>query len=220
MTIDFEDEYATLRQEMLERFERIHDTIKYGVGAFIAFLSYYYTTRSDFDKFMAFTILQLLVALIGMTALRLYHSIYVLGTYIAVVIECGSEAKWHRMSRQLDQYEKKHKKYPWKHRLPFPFGERWGGDSAQGAILLMVLLLVGSVAIFSKAGCFSELLPNCAPQWIFFIMSLFILAGNIAVFYYMWWGMRKFAANSTETWKEYHNLFGKDFKDGYADYKS
>lgn len=201
---------------MLERFEKIHDTAKYGVGAFIAFLSYYYT-RSDFDNLMAFTILQLLVALIGMTALRLYHSIYVVGTYIAVVIECSSEAKWHRMSRQLDQYEKKHKKYRWTHQLPCRFCERWGGDSAQVAILLMVLVLVGSVAIFSKAGGFSELLPNCRPQWIFFIMSLVILAVNITVFYCMWWGMRKVAANRTETWKEYRNHFGKDFKEGYTD---
>ncbi len=99
MTIDLKDEYATLRQEMLERFDRIHDTAKYGIGAFIAFLSYYFTT--DFDDFIALTILQLLVALVGAYVLRLYRSIYTVGTYIAIVIEGNSKAKWHRMSRQV-----------------------------------------------------------------------------------------------------------------------
>lgn len=216
MTIDFKDEYTTLRQEMLERFERIHDTVKYSVGAFIAFLSYYYIS-SDFDNLAAFTILQLLIALIGLTALRLYRSIYGVGTYIAVVIEDGSNAKWHRMSRQLDRYENEHNKYHWIYKLPFPLGNRWGGDSAQVAILLIVLVLVAFGAMFSKAGGLSESLPNCISQWIFFILSLFILVSNLVVSYHMWWWMRKFAANSTETWKEYRNHFGKDFKDGYTD---
>ncbi len=219
MGIDFKDEYATLRQEILERFERIHDTAKYGVGAFIAFLSYYYT-NPDFDDFTALTILQLLIALIGLTALRLYHSIYGVGTYIAVVIEDGSNVKWHRMSRQLDRYEKEHKKYRRIHKLPFPLGRRWGEDSAQVAILLMVLILVGSNAVFSKAGGFTKIQPNCTSQWIFFIMSLFILVVNIVVFHHMWWGMRRFVTDRSKTWKEYRGHFSKDFKDEYADCKT
>ena len=47
MSIKDPEEYATLRQEMLERFERIHDTAKHGTGAYLAFLAFYYTDPSN-----------------------------------------------------------------------------------------------------------------------------------------------------------------------------
>ena len=213
MTIDFKDEYATLRQEMLERFDRIHDTAKYGTGAFIVFLSYYYT-NPDFDNLLALTILQLIVALIGLASLRLYQSIYVAGTYIAVIIEDKSEAKWHRMSRQVDSYEEKNKKNKWIRLLPFPLGKRWGADSAQLAILLITLMLIGFGAVFLKATTFQ---PLCALQCFFLLIVLFLSVCNAIAVYQLWWGMRNFMQNCAETWKKYRRSFGSDFADTYSE---
>jgi hypothetical protein len=36
-----ESEYMTLRDEMMKQFDRIHDTMKYGLGVFIALIAYY-----------------------------------------------------------------------------------------------------------------------------------------------------------------------------------
>jgi hypothetical protein len=213
MTIDFKDEYVTLRQEMLDRFERIHDTAKYGIGAFVAFLSYY-LVHPEFDDFISLLILQLLTALIGLSSLRLYRSIYVVGTYITVVIEHGSEAKWHRMSRQLDDYDKGHK---WSHSLPFPVGNRWGADSAQTGILLIALIIVGISSVLYRAGISSAILHSCLLQWILFVFSIGIVFCNVVVVYQMFWGMKKFTKNCTVTWKKYQNDFGKSFKDEYND---
>lgn len=104
MAIDFEDEYASLRQEMLEGFERIHDTGKYGIGAFIAFLAYYYESL-NFSNFLALVVFQLLVLLMGVYARRVYQSIYVVGTYIAFVIEKTNGVRWHRMSRSIGEFK-------------------------------------------------------------------------------------------------------------------
>lgn len=212
MTINFKDEYATLRQEMLERFDRIHDTAKYGTGAFIAFLAYYYTIP-NFDNFIALTILQLIVALVGMTSLRLYQSIYVTGTYIAVIIEDNSEAKWHRMSRQVGYYEKKSKK----DKLPFPLGKRWGADSAQLAIILMTLMLLGFGAVILKATTLLAFQPLCALQWFLLLIILFLSVCNVIAVHQLWWGMHDFMQNCTETWKKYRRSFGSDFADTYSE---
>ena len=217
MTIDFKDEYATLRQEMLERFGRIHDTAKYGTGAFIAFLSYY-LANPNFDIFFALTILQLLVALIGMSSLRLYQSIYVVGTHIAVIIEHDSKAKWHRMSRQWDCFEKNKNKNKWTCRVPFPIGKRWGADSAQAAIFLSTLIILGFVAAFSRVSNLSAFLHLCCSQRFLVFVLIILLACNGIVIYKLLWGMRKFTQNTYESWKDYRKSFGTEsFPDKYAD---
>lgn len=215
MTIDFKDEYATLRQEMLARFERIHDTAKYGTGAFIALLSYYYANPS-FDDLIALTIFQLMIAIIGMSFLRLYQSVYNIGTYIAVKIECDSEAKWHRMSRQKDSYEEKSGNIVWTQRLPFPLGKRWGADSAQFAILLITLMLLGLGAVFFKAPAFLDFQNLYTLQWIFIAFIIIVLFCNVIVVYQLWWGMRNFMHNNVETWKKYGRSFGSDIADSYS----
>ncbi len=216
MNIDFKDEYATLRQGILERFGRIHDTAKYGTGAFIAFLSYYYM-NPGFDNFIALIILQLLVVLIGMSSLRLYQSIYVVGTYIAVIIERDSKAKWHRMSRQLDCYEKKQNENKWTMASPFPLGKRWGGDSAQIAIFLTTLTVLGFGAVFSRANSLLAFLPSCASELFFLIFVGILFVCNMIIVYQLWWGMRNFMNKSVEVWKKYRSSFGNDFSDKYAD---
>ena len=164
MPIDFKDEYATLRQEMLECFSRIHDTAKYGTGAFIGFLSYYYVYHDDVDVFIALIVSQLLVALIGIPSLCLYHSIYDKGTYIMVIIEKNSEAKWHGMSRRLSDFGKERNKTKGFWQWPFPFGKRWGEDSAQLAILLIFLTLTGLGVVFLRESTWSTFRPSCVLQ--------------------------------------------------------
>ena len=60
MPIDGSDEYKTLRDEMMQRFERIHDTMKYGLGAFIALLAYYHSGAATLDDGIALSLFQLL----------------------------------------------------------------------------------------------------------------------------------------------------------------
>ena len=121
MAISHIEEYKSLRQEMLERFQRIHDTLKWGVGGFIAFLSFYLTITfknfSDiFPKLIennvptvptnitALLIMQIIIVLIALSVLKSYQGIYSLATYIAVVIEKGDGGKWHGMSREYGRY--------------------------------------------------------------------------------------------------------------------
>lgn len=215
MTVDYKDEYITLRQEMLERFDRIHDAIKYGTGAFIVFLSYYYTT-TDFDNFISLTIFQLLVALVGFYCLSLYRSIYKVGTYIAVIIEEKSEVKWHRMSRQFDFYSRNIKKNMWTS-LPFPLGNRWGADSTMLAILLINLIIIAIGAVLLKVKSLSAFQPSLVSHWIFLSIIGFLLLCNVITVYQLSWGMRKFMHNNVEIWKKYRSSFGNDFTDVYSE---
>ena len=282
MTIDLKDEYGTLRQEMLGRFDRIHDTAKYGTGAFIAFMSFYYKSQG-FDDLIALVVLQLLVAIMGMSSLRLYYSIYNVATYISITMESNSEAKWHRMSRQLSAYmasfriteqslenlkskglpddvlrklesmksqrllerekfedelrktigeplTKKNKsiilkhsrcmKIRWWRKLPFPLGNRWGGDSAQLAILLLVLIFLGvsvvwiKAQLFSVLGCLNSseiLLLLLQPLLIF---SIVLIICNLIVVYKLWWGIVNFVKDTDKEWKK----FSQDYKgENYTD---
>lgn len=229
MAIDFKDEYATLRQEMLERFGRIHDTAKYGTGAFIAFLSYYYKVGRFDDYFFALVTFQLLVALIGLSALRLYQSIYDIGSYIAAIIEQDSEGRYHRMNRQRRDYERDVGKRRWTYSLPFPLGKRWGGDSAQFAILLVALTLIGLFAVLSKNDNLKTLFcPFCAyealkcllflrsSEILVFTFIVILLTCNVMVIYKLWWGMKKFMTEKDEMWKQYKKAFGtREFPDKY-----
>jgi hypothetical protein len=221
MCVDFKDEYATLRQEMLERFGRIHDTGKYGIGAFIAFLSYYYT-HPNFDDSTALIIFQLLVALMGFSCLNLYRHIYRIGTYIAFVIEKTGGVRWHRMSRSLDNYKKKFEIVnifnKSKRLLPFPLGTRWGEDPAQLALLLLILMVIGLGAVFSKITTLSEFLPLCTSQWYFLVITIVVFTCNVIVIYKLLWGMRNYKDNIVKTWKKYNKKFGtQEFPDPYAD---
>lgn len=227
MSIDFKDEYASLRQEILDRFSRIHDTAKYGIGAFIAFLSYYYT-HSDFDDFFALIILQLLVALIGFSCLNLFRHIYRIGTYIAVVIEHDSKAKWYRMSRQLNEYKKEYDIDKTSRILPFPLGTRWGEDPAQIAILLAVLMFVGLATAFSHSSILKTSLSSlfihplttlpslCASQRIICIIAILLVLCNLVILVQLWLVMGNCMRKSKKTWKEYNQRFvSGEFPDEY-----
>ena len=127
MSMDYKDEYASLRQEMLERFERIHDALKFGLGAFLIALSYYYI-EDKFDGFIALIILQLIIAMIGLYSLRLFKSIYTMGSYIVAFIESTStEAKYHTMSREKSK--------------------KWGGDSRFIGLVLLALVIISIFVI-------------------------------------------------------------------------
>ena len=148
-------------QEMLERFERIHDTIKWISGGYIAFLSFYWVQSSIIPPIVCLIVLELFVFLMGLSVLRLYWSIYNVGSYIGVVLENKSDLKWHTMSRFYGDYLKEYERRPERVKRPFPFGERWGGDSSQVSILLIALNIIALIIFV----CFS--IQNYKPELIF-----------------------------------------------------
>jgi len=217
MNIDFKDEYATLRQEMLDRFGRIHDTVKYGIGAFILFLSYYYG-KDEFDNFIALAILQLFVTLIGVYSLRLYQSIYTIGTYIAIIMEKASGVRWHRMSRNIDKY--KIMERDGNKGGTTKTSKRWLSDSSSFAVLLVALMFIGFCAVFLKAQIrLSELRELCIPQLVRCIIIVVITFFNFWILCMLTFRMTPFREKCEETWKKYSRDFGTDkFPDPYADH--
>ena len=217
MNIDFKDEYATLRQEMLNSFERIHDTAKYGIGAFIAFLAFYYSELNFNNDALALLILQLIVLLMGISFLRLFQSVYVEGTYIALIIENGPDAKWHRMSRSYNYYIKDKGKEKWQDKLPFPVGKRWGADSAQYSFIILILTIIALSAVYSKTNVdlWAFLISLKFLTNLIIFINLVLLSLNIIIFYKLLWGMKNFREDTDKIWKEYYNDFGRKFKDPY-----
>ncbi|MFZ3383559.1 MAG: hypothetical protein WA144_06500 [Candidatus Methanoperedens sp.] len=202
MTLDFKDEYSTLRQEMLDCFDRIHDSMKYGIGAYIAFISYYYLTpESSFGFLIALTIVQLLVALIGIYLFGLYKTIYRIGTYIAVNIEENSGPRWHRMSRQY----------------PKPKGLKkilygWGSRARVDAIFLIIFYL-GFLETVALKKVDVDILDNI----YYVIVPLILLIINILIICQLIWGMRTFIDDECKTWKSYSKGFGtKKIPDKYS----
>ena len=154
MAISHEEEYKSLRQEMLELFQRIHDILKWGVGGFVVFLSFYLAIEGAYGMVItdreALYIMLAIIAMMGLSVLRNYYGIYTIGTYIAVVIEKNNSGKWHRMSRQYDDYLEKMNKNKkkeklkvswWERYLPWPVGSRWGADSMQLCYILIGLFI-------------------------------------------------------------------------------
>lgn len=248
MAISHVEEYKSLRQEMLERFQRIHDTLKWGVGVFIAFLSFYLTiTFKNFSDIFpnliennvptvptnitALLIMQIIIALIALSALKSYQGIYSLGTYIAVVIEKGNGGKWHRMSREYGRYlqdiydetdnDKKKKKeelnIKWREQnIPWPFGSRWGADSAQLATILFMLFLGSISIVLLKTGIdFSQLEINLV-QWIFLLIPIIIISINLWLIYILYGGIRNYREKIEKRWIQYSKDFDSViFEDEY-----
>ena len=214
MAIDFEDEYASLRQEMLEGFERIHDTGKYGIGAFIAFLAYYYESH-NFSNFLALVVFQLLVLLMGVYARRVYQSIYVVGTYIAFVIEKTNGVRWHRMSRSIGEFKENSGEQDVEKNSSTKAPKGWGKDSFWFGLLLLALIFVGIVAVLLKA----SVLSLCASQQLLYILIIVaLLIINLYIFYVLSWGMGKFRVKEEQKWKAYNKVFGKPkWRDPYVD---
>lgn len=204
MPITPSDEYGTLRQEQLERYERIHDTAKYGAGALIAFLSFYYT-QGGLSHLFALSISVSLLLLMGASAFYLFERIYTIGTYIAFVLERKSEARWHRMSRSHDEYFKSKNKPP-------PARLTWGKDAAQFATLIVFLFFVTIGAVVSKAQFLGDDIHGLWFVWGFLIIVL----PATGYFCYQLFTMRKLRENIEDGWREYCEAFGGvNFSDPY-----
>jgi hypothetical protein len=214
MALGFEHEYQSLRQEMLERFDRVHDTLKYGIGGFIAIVGYYHTHTATMDHALALTLLELLILAIGMSSKNIFHSIYVEGTYIACVSERESQAKWHRMSRCFDRYLKDTNRSPLTRRLPFPLGRRWGGDSANVAVILIFMLLIAWFEVCSQAGGLSFLYEKVITLGV---LSCLLALIDIAIVYHLLFGITDFLKRTQNNWKSFSEDFGTDrFPDPYT----
>jgi len=210
MPITHKDEYASLRQEMLERFERIHDTLKFGLGAFLIALSYYYI-EDKFDGFIALIILQLIIAMIGIYTLHLFKAIYNIGSYIVEFIESISkEAKYHTMSR-----EKKEKLNTINDKQKKGSNLNWGSDSRFIGFVLSVLLIISIFVIIKK----SKFLENLnieqlsklnIEQWFLIIISIAIIIYNIYLIIKCF-TMKTFMGDNMNGWKNYKKLL-KDTK--------
>ena len=191
------DEYSNLRQEMIANFERIHDTTKWITGGFFLFLGAMWQYPNLFPPYASLFLL-FAVGLLGLSCLRLYQGIYTLGSYVAVVIECRSNAKWHIMSRCYGDYKKKKGIIPkLADHLPFPFGKAWGGDSSQLSILVIGLnLFAFFIAI------------NLLHDNTTFAVAVLAFLFNLYVFYKLFYDMRFFMQNNQKEWIQYR----KDFK--------
>jgi len=217
--INHKDEYSTLRQEILQRFERIHDISKYGIGGFIAFISFYFSSElfeviKPLDNLLALLIMQLIVALMGLSLLNSYQRIYSIGTYIAVIIETGKEGKWHRMSRGYPDYLVKKKLIKGREKCFYPIGEKWGTDSATLSFILFALIWVSFLTVWLKVKCFNAFIPSDISHWIVFFIMLFFIGINIVIFCKLL-GIQEYRKKLEERWIEYSKDFDK--KDGFSD---
>ena len=207
---------------MLKRFEWIHDTAKYGIGGFIAFAFYYLSPAgSNFDPKFALLIMQWLVLLIFVSALNNYWGIYTVGTYIAVVIERGPDAIWHKMSRKYggyleyllnDKMKGKWKAKRWNN-WPFPIGNLWGADSAQFAWLGISLIIWSFFTIGIKTG-FHCFIPDWNAQWIFLIVIALLLFSINVLLVVRLFTMKDFINRTEARWR----LYSQDFGDSYRPY--
>ena len=220
MSIDHKDEYPTLRQEVLERFERIHDTAKYGVGGFVAVLGFYYS-RDNLDHAFVLLILQSLVILIGLSALGHSRAIYSLGTYMAVISEKDSnKARWHRMIRHYSDYVEKYgeeiqKEYAWLDKL-MVLGRKRGVDPTMVSIMTFVLPFFGFVAVYLKAECWNAIVPCDFIHICLFVLICLAYISSLIITCTLWFGMGRFTKNTAEGWKRYCNDFGTEkFPDPY-----
>ncbi len=213
MPIDHKDEYATLRQEMLQRFDRIHDTTKYGVVVFIAFLSFYLAAQGalKLDSLVSLIIMNFIISLITLSVYHNFEVIYTHGTYIAVMIEEESEAKWHRMRRSYPDYIESIKKKTWRDKLRI----KWGGDSKQFSYLILVLTLFSFGVIYLKEKCLNAFMPSSISDWIIALLILILLAINLRHSYKLSFGMKKYRENIEKYWIKYRDAFGKEFCDPY-----
>lgn len=220
MPIDHKDEYATLRQEMLERFARIHDTAKYGVGGFIAILGFYYAHIGNIDHAFVLLILLALNILIGLSALSHSRAIYSLGTYMAVISEKNSKARWHRMIRHYSDYLKKYgkdiqKEYTWRDKLVV-FGRKRGVDPTMVSILTFALPFFGFVAVYLKAKCWNAIVPCDFIHICLFLLICLTTILSLIITCLLWFGMGRFTEKTEDNWKRYYKDFGTEkFPDPY-----
>lgn len=216
MPIDYVDEYVSLRQEMLERFEKIHDTLKYGIGGFIAFLSFYLAVHKidgivPIPNMIALFTMFSIVLFMGLSVLNNFRHIYRIGTYIAFIIESTNGVRWHRMSRRYGDYLKYLKK---KNKLKWwEIAWRWGADSTQLAIVLIALFLGSFAIVVVKAENLYAWVPSNSIEW--FIFSILVIL-NIALFVSLWPGMQRFREKTEIRWGKYRKDFGtKEFPDRF-----
>ena len=212
MPIGHEHEYASLRQEMLDRFERIHDTLKFGIGGFIAFLSIYLvipdsSTFISIPDGIAILIMWAIIAFIGLSALNNFQMIYKIGTYISFLIEKNNDVKWHRMSRKYSEYLSDKKKI-WKIKkyIPGPIGQMWGSDSTMVSIILIILFLASWGIVKIKTGSILTCIPTSPIPWILFTI---LILTNLYLFCILTVGMKRYREKTESNWKEYKG----DFKD-------
>ena len=205
-----ESEYIALRDEMMKRFDRIHDSMRHGLGVFIALIAYYHAYAPDkIDSGIAICLFQLIVFSIGIIILQNYQSIYLEGTHITVCLEKTNEHPWHRMSRHFGEYKN--------NKLPFLLGSRWGADSAVFAYILLLIGIIAWIEIITKppitcADIKSQLMP-----YLFAVLITFV---NIFVLYQLILGIKNYREDVEEKWVSYssnkngRNTYTAPYSDG------
>lgn len=206
--LDCKDEYRTLRQEMLEREGRIYDIAKYGALSVITFLSAYY--QFNVDSKVAILFLQSLIFWITLTILENYTRIFIIGTYIEIVLERDSEIHYLKMSRHENEYHKIYydeyvkSKKPWwvqwwgklELRLPL-IGKRWGRGTQVYSYLILMLFLLSWLTVLSKMN-FQVPISD-----IIILVAVGMSVINILVVIKLW-RLHKFREREEEVWKHYY----------------
>jgi len=210
MPIELKDEYAALRAEMLHRFVKVFDVQKYGIGGVLALMAYIQVTTAQITAAVWLSMLEVMILLMGLVALNEFQIIYRVGTYIALLIEEGSPTKWHRMSRKYPSFVRKQAATSRvsRHHLLYPAGIRWGSDSTQFALALLVLTVLSVGACWVKAGSLVALIR---------LGSVLVLILVGWVIYALSWGMREFRRKTEDEWARYRKAWGTAaFPDPYA----
>ena len=188
-----ENEYSALRAEMLKRFDRIHDTMKYGLGIFIALIAYYHAyAPGTISSGIAICLFQLIFFSIGIIILQNYQSIYLEGTHIAICHENEIPHPWHRMSRHYGEFTNKN--------LPFLLGSRWGADSAVISYILLFIGIISWIETLTKPPITCE--SFISMLWLFLFAGVVTLA-NLVVLYFLTIGMKNYREKIENEWLSY-----------------
>jgi hypothetical protein len=222
MSISDTDEYNTLRQEMLAQFARIHDSVKWGTAGFGAFLLYYfgkeYPLIGTNGQILGLIILELIILLIGLSSLRIFHAIYLEGTFIAVILETDEKLHWHNMSRGYDDFLQRKDLTSFRDWFPFPLGKRWGGDSSQIALLLLGLNIIAISGFLFKMTNFNDFLSYFVSNCYFWLTCILIII-NLYIFYCLFWGIKNYMQITMVNWTKYKDDYGVIAKEGLKEGK-
>ena len=198
------DEYASIRNEMLQRFDRIHDIIKFLISFYVIFLSFYFL--NNFSHFIATLIPLIVIFVIGIWILPYYKSIFNQGSYISIVLENNNENKYHKMSRDLiNDIKKGDILYPNKcSTTNFIEGKYWGQDFIQTGKLLIILLATGLFTVsykFFNEKTYDELIKYLSNSCFYFKLFLLLIILLFDIFIIiLFFRLNKFIDNNKSVW--------------------
>ncbi|MDP8216441.1 MAG: hypothetical protein P9L98_03880 [Candidatus Kaelpia imicola] len=197
-------EYETMRNEMLQRFARVHYLL-IGTTVAVAYLVYYYIVTSGLAKthlyFLSFIIV-LLLTVSSYICLRLFYGIYQEGSYLAIFHELDGKEKWHLRSRLVKKVEP----------CMFHVYGRWGKDGFN-ALCIYISLLILSLSLLLSLHWRKPLLVIDSVICLEDIISI-LLGIGVLIFFFIFisklWKTHDFMIANLKEWYKYYDKHKKD----------